>query len=198
MEATTMKKMAIPLRDFFLKIMGNPNALTFIRIVASPVVILLLLIPNRLTCFLSALVFSAAAITDYYDGQLARQKGMVSNLGKVMDPVADKLLVSSAFIMMTALGWVPAWIVCIIIGRELAVTGLRNIIAHHKEDVSASMLGKYKTGFQIAAIIPLLLHYSYFSINLHAIGMFFLWGALLFTVWSGADYFLKHRRLLQP
>jgi CDP-diacylglycerol--glycerol-3-phosphate 3-phosphatidyltransferase len=114
-----------------------------------------------------------------------------------MDPVADKLLVSSAFIMLASLGWVPAWVVCIIIGREIAVTGLRNIIAEHKEDVSASNLGKFKTGFQIAAAIPLLIHYPLWGLNAEAIGNFFLWGALIFTVWSGADYFFKYRKLLK-
>jgi CDP-diacylglycerol--glycerol-3-phosphate 3-phosphatidyltransferase len=114
-----------------------------------------------------------------------------------MDPVADKLLVSSAFIMITSHGWIPAWMVCIIIGRELAVTGLRNLIAGEGEDVSASWLGKYKTGFQIAAIIPLLFHYPYFGINFQGIGNFFLIGALIFTVWSGADYFIRFRKLLE-
>jgi CDP-diacylglycerol--glycerol-3-phosphate 3-phosphatidyltransferase len=129
---------------------------------------------------MAAILFSAAAITDYLDGYIARTRGLVSTLGKVMDPVADKLLVSSAFIMLTALGWVPAWIVCIIIGREIAVTGLRNIIAERGEDVSASNLGKYKTGFQIAAIIPLMIHYPFLGLNPQAIGAFFLWGALGF------------------
>ena len=114
-----------------------------------------------------------------------------------MDPVADKLLVSSAFIMLTSLGWVPAWMACIIIGRELAVTGLRNIIAEKGEDLSASNLGKFKTGFQIAAVIPLMIHYSFFSLNVQAIGYLFLWGALVFTIWSGVDYFIGSRRLLQ-
>jgi CDP-diacylglycerol--glycerol-3-phosphate 3-phosphatidyltransferase len=79
---------------------------------------------------------------------------LVSNLGKVMDPVADKLLVSSTLIMLTALGWVPAWAVCIIIGRELAVTGLRNIIAQNKMDVSASWLGNTKPGFRLPPSFP--------------------------------------------
>ncbi|MEZ4524559.1 MAG: CDP-alcohol phosphatidyltransferase family protein [Desulfobacterales bacterium] len=87
--------------------------------------------------------------------------------------------------------------ICIIIGRELAVSGLRSIVAESGEDVSASWLGKYKTGFQIAAIIPLLIHFPYFGLNFHAIGMFFLWGALVFTLWSGADYFIRFRKLLQ-
>jgi CDP-diacylglycerol--glycerol-3-phosphate 3-phosphatidyltransferase len=156
-----------------------------------------MLFPNRVCTFVAAIFFSAAAITDYLDGYIARRRGLVSTLGKVMDPVADKLLVSSAFIMLSSLGWIPAWIVCIIIGREIAVTGLRNIIAERGEDVSASNLGKYKTGFQIAAIIPLLIHYPFLGLDPQAVGIFFLWGALIFTIWSGADYFIKFRKLLR-
>ena len=178
-------------------ILRHPNTLTLFRIAAAPIIVILMLFPNRVSTFTAAMIFSAAAITDYFDGYFARRFGLVSNLGKVMDPVADKLLVSSAFIMLTALGWVPAWMVCIIIGREIAVTGLRNIIAEKGEDVSASKLGKYKTGFQIAAAIPLLIHYPFFGLDAHAIGTFFLWGALVFTLWSGIDYFVKFRNLLK-
>jgi len=178
-------------------ILSHPNTLTLFRIATVPIIVILMLFPNRVTCWVAALLFSAAAITDYLDGYFARRFGLVSNLGKVMDPVADKLLVSSAFIMLTALGWTPAWMVCIIIGREIAVTGLRNIIAEKGEDVSASNLGKYKTGFQIAAAIPLLIHYPFFGIEPHPIGTFFLWGALIFTLWSGIDYFIKFRNLLK-
>jgi CDP-diacylglycerol--glycerol-3-phosphate 3-phosphatidyltransferase len=88
------------------------------------------------------LIFSAAAITDYFDGYLARRYGLVSNLGKVMDPVADKLLVASSLIMLTSLGWMPAWIACIIIGRELAISGLRNIIAQNKHGCLGVQPGK--------------------------------------------------------
>jgi CDP-diacylglycerol--glycerol-3-phosphate 3-phosphatidyltransferase len=167
------------------------------RVFAIPGLVVLLLFPNRFTTFFAALIFSIASITDALDGFFARRLGLESSFGKVMDPVADKLLVSSAFIMMTSLGWVPAWIVCIIIGREMAVTGLRNLMAEGRQDVSASNLGKYKTGFQIAAIIPLLIHYPYLGIQFHLIGMFFLWCALLLTVWSGADYFLRFRDVLK-
>ncbi|PID40712.1 MAG: CDP-diacylglycerol--glycerol-3-phosphate 3-phosphatidyltransferase [Proteobacteria bacterium] len=176
--------------------MTHPNTLTLFRIGAVPVIVLLLMVPNRFTALLAGLIFSAAAITDYFDGYLARRYGLVSNLGKVMDPMADKLLVSCSLIMLTALGWMPAWIACAIIGRELAVTGLRNIIAQNEMDVSASSLGKYKTGFQIAAIIPLMFHYPALGFDFQAVGMFFLWGALVFTLWSGADYFLRFRKLL--
>jgi CDP-diacylglycerol--glycerol-3-phosphate 3-phosphatidyltransferase len=178
-------------------LINGPNKLTLFRIATVPIIVILLLFPNELCTFIAALLFSAAAITDYLDGFYARKRGLVSTLGKVMDPIADKLLVSSAFIMLTSLGWIPAWIVCIIIGRELAVTGLRNIIAEKGEDISASNLGKYKTGFQIAAIIPLMMHYPTWGLNVQVIGTLFLWGALVFTIWSGADYFIKSRTLFQ-
>ena len=178
-------------------LLTHPNTLTLFRMIAVPIIVVLLMMPNRLTALLAGLIFSVAAITDYFDGYLARRYGLVSNLGKVMDPVADKLLVSSSLIMLTALGWMPAWIACIIIGRELAISGLRNIIAQNKQDVSASSLGKYKTGFQIAAIIPLTFHYPILGLDFHAVGMVFLWGALVFTLWSGTDYFLRFRKLLK-
>jgi CDP-diacylglycerol--glycerol-3-phosphate 3-phosphatidyltransferase len=181
----------------FQNAFSGPNQLTLFRIAAVPIIIIMMLFPNRICTLIAGLLFSAAAITDYLDGFLARKRGLVTTLGKVMDPVADKLLVSSAFIMLTALGWVPAWMACIIIGRELAVTGLRNIIAEKGEDLSASNLGKYKTGFQIAAIIPLMIHYPFLGLNVQIIGNLFLWGALVFTIWSGADYFIRSRSLLQ-
>ncbi len=186
----------MPLRGRIKKVLSNPNSLTLFRVAATPAIVILLLFPNRFCTFLAALVFSAAAITDYFDGYLARLHGLESTFGKVMDPVADKLLVSTSLIMMVSLQWAPAWMVCIIIGREIAVTGLRNIIAGNGKDVSASLLGKYKTGFQIAAIIPLLIHFPYFSVNFHAIGCFFLYGSVILTLWSGIDYFFRHRRLL--
>ena len=181
----------------FQNILSGPNQLTLFRIAAVPVIVILLLFPNRICAFIAALFFSAAAITDYLDGFLARKKGQVTTLGKIMDPVADKLLVSSAFIMLSSLGWVPAWMACVIIGRELAVNGLRNIIAEKGEDLSASNLGKYKTGFQIAAIIPLMIHFPFFGLDVQVIGNLFLWGALVFTIWSGVDYFVRSRSLLQ-
>jgi CDP-diacylglycerol--glycerol-3-phosphate 3-phosphatidyltransferase len=113
-----------------------------------------------------------------------------------MDPLADKLLISSSLIMLASLGWIPGWVVCVIIARELAITGLRGMISDKGADVSASNLGKYKTGFQIAAIIPLIFHFPYFGVNLHAIGMFFLWGALIFSLWSGIDYLIRFGKLI--
>ena len=179
------------------KICSHPNSLTLFRIAAVPLIIVLLLFPGRLFTFAAAILFSAAAITDFLDGFFARRRGLVSNFGKIMDPLADKLLVSSAFIMLASLGWIPGWIVCIIIGRELAVTGLRNIAAQQGKDIAASRLGKYKTGFQIAAVIPLLIHFQYFTIDFQAIGSVFLYAALVLTTLSGVDYFIKFKNLLQ-
>lgn len=180
-----------------VRLLSNPNFLTSFRMAAAPCIVVLLLFPNRLCTFIAAALFSLAAISDYFDGYFARQQGIESNFGKVMDPVADRLIVSCSFIVMVSLGWIPAWIICIIIGREFTITGLRSVAVETGEDVSASWLGKYKVGFQIASIIPLLIHFSYFGIHFHAIGMFFLWGSLLFTLWSGVDYLVKFRKVLK-
>ncbi len=184
------------MKRFFFRVLGHPNSLTMYRVAAVPLLILLLLFDTRVPAFFAALVFTLAAITDYFDGYVARRYGLTSNLGKILDPLADKMLVSSAFIMLIPHGRVPAWMICIIIGRELAITGLRNIITEHGDDASASKLGKYKTGFQIAALIPLLLHFPYFGVDLHAVGMLLLWMALVITVWSGADYFVRFWKYL--
>lgn len=184
------------IKYFFSHILGYPNSLTLFRVAAVPLLIILLLFDYWLWGLLAALVFTAAAVTDYFDGYIARRYGLVSNLGKMLDPLADKLLVSSSLIMLISLGRVPAWAVCIILGRELSVTGLRNVISGQGADVSASMLGKYKTGFQIASILPLLIHYSYFGLNFHAVGMALFWLALVITLWSGIDYFVRFWKLI--
>lgn len=184
-------------REKLIGLLSNPNFLTLFRVAAAPGVVLLMLYPNRFFSFSAAILFSVAAISDYLDGYFARRWGLESNFGKVMDPIADKLVVSFSFIMLVSHGWIPAWMICVIIGRELAVTGLRSVAVETGADISATWLGKYKTGFQISAIIPLLIHYPYFGIDFHVIGMFFLWGSLVFTLWSGADYFYKFRAAMR-
>ncbi len=188
-----MKSLETLLGRFF----NSPNYLTLYRIASIPVLIVLLLFSNKVCAFLAALVFSAASITDFLDGLMARRHGLESTLGKFLDPLADKLLVSSALIMLIPHSRVPAWVVFIIIGREIAVTGLRAILSEKGVVMEAEELGKYKTGFQIAAIIPLLFHYSYFNIDFHAVGALFLWAALILSVWSGVSYFLKFQEIVQ-
>jgi len=166
-----------------------PNALTIVRIMAIPIIVLLLFYPGRLVSFFAAIIFLFAAITDGLDGYIARRQNIVTTLGKFLDPLADKLLVITSLIMLIHLGRVPAWIVAVIAGREMAVTGLRAIAINEGIVISASQLGKYKTLLQVIATTTLIGHYSYFSIDLHNVGMIFLWAALALTVWSGVDYF---------
>ncbi|MDY6822203.1 MAG: CDP-diacylglycerol--glycerol-3-phosphate 3-phosphatidyltransferase [Thermodesulfobacteriota bacterium] len=184
--------------SFIKKSLQDPNILTLSRIAASPLIVILLLFPmNRFSMFLAALVFSAAAITDYLDGFFARKYGQVSNFGKAMDPLADKFLMSSAFIMLSAKGLIPGWMVCVIVARELGITGMRTILVEKGADISASIWGKLKTVFQIAALIPLLLHYRYFSIDWHTVGTALLWVAVILTVISAINYFLAARKFLE-
>lgn len=173
-----------------------PNQLTLYRIASISVLVLLLLSSNKLCAFLAAVVFSAASITDLLDGLYARRHGLESAFGKFLDPLADKLLISAALIMLIPHGRVPAWMAFLIIGREIAVTGLRAILSEKGVVMGAEQLGKYKTGFQIGAIIPLLIHYTYFNIDFHSVGTVMLWMALVFTIWSGVKYFMKFWDLL--
>ncbi len=175
----------------------TPNFITISRIFAVPAIVLLLSgAGGKTATFIAALLFSLASATDFLDGYLARTRGLVSTLGKILDPLADKLLVASSLIMLAALNFIPGWIACVIVGREIAVTGLRCVLIEQNQDVAASWLGKCKTGFQIAAIIPLILHYPYWGIDFNGIGMVFLYGALIFTLWSGFDYFYKAKKFI--
>ena len=170
-------------------IFNLPNSLTLFRIACIPVLVILLFFPHKATSFLAALVFALASISDLLDGFLARRQQLVTTLGKFLDPLADKLIVSSALIMLVPLGRAPAWMVVVIVGRELAITGLRSMAVSEGKVISADKLGKKKMVFQIVAILGLLLHYEYFGINFHAVGMFFLWLAVILTLWSGINYF---------
>ena len=183
-------------QEWLDKFFNTPNHLTLFRIACIPLLIVLMLFANRVCAFLAAVIFSAASITDLLDGLAARRFGLESTLGKFLDPLADKLLVSSALIMLIPHGRVDAWMAFVIIGREMAVTGLRAILSEKGIVMAAEELGKYKTGFQIAAIIALLLHYSYFDVDFHAVGTLFLWAAMLLTVWSGAKYFIKFKGVM--
>lgn len=168
-----------------------PNYLTILRITVIPFVVIFLFFPGKLAAFFAALIFSIGAITDLLDGYIARQQDAVTFLGKALDPLADKLLITAALIMLIPLERVPAWMAVVIISREIAVTGLRGVTAMEGSIISASNLGKYKTIFQDTALIALLLHYEYIYVDLHIVGMFFLWIALVVTLWSGFDYFYR-------
>jgi CDP-diacylglycerol---glycerol-3-phosphate 3-phosphatidyltransferase len=175
-----------------------PNSLTLIRLICIPLVILFLAFETKGASFLAALSFGTAFTTDYMDGFFARKYGIETVLGKFLDPLADKILVSVTLIMLVSMARVPAWIVMIIIAREIAVTGLRSIAISEGIVIQASLLGKYKTGFQSAAVIGLCLHYPYFNIDFHLVGMTLLWMALGLTIWSGWTYFKEFHKVFFP
>lgn len=187
-------------------VLNLPNMLTMMRIATIPLLALLLMSPTRSAGFWAAAVFALASITDWLDGYLARRMGIVTVFGKFLDPIADKLIVMAALIMILPYGRVPAWMVLIILGREIIITGLRGIASSEGIVIQASDLGKFKTIFQIVAILGLLLHYDYnwffgikhalLQVNMHNVGMFYLWIATLLTVWSGADYLARFVRVL--
>lgn len=178
--------------------MNLANKLTLARIFLVPIFMIILLtrIP-KYGDFLAAIVFIIAASTDGLDGYIARSRKQVTNLGKLMDPLADKLLISAALISLVELDMIKAWIAIIIIGREFAVTSLRAIAAGEGVIISASKLGKYKTISQIVAISVILLHELPFMIFKIPVSSFLLYVAVVFTIASGVDYFLKARKLLR-
>lgn len=143
---------------------------------------------------IAAILFIAATITDNLDGRIARRDHLVTNFGKFADPLADKLLVMTAFIVLTGQGVVPSWVTAIIIWRELSVTGLRLLLVEQNGTVlAAKMPGKIKTTTQFIAIIFLLLHDVIFAIWNIPFGQIMLYICLFFTVYSGIDYFVKGR-----
>lgn len=187
-------------------VFNAPNILTMARIAAIPLLAVLLTSPSRNAGFWAAVLFSLAAITDWLDGYLARRMQIVTVFGKFLDPIADKLIVMAALIMILPYDRVPAWMVLVILGREIIITGLRGIASSEGIVIAASDLGKFKTIFQLVAIIGLLLHYDYnwflgiqhplLLVNMHNAGMFFLWIATLLTVWSGVDYLFKFVKVI--
>ena len=182
-----------------------PNLLTLARVAAVPLVVIIMLSDSREAGFWAAAIFGAAAVTDFIDGWLARKWGVVTVLGKFLDPLADKLIVLAALIMLVPFGRVPAWAVFALLAREIIVTGLRSIASSEGIVIDASDLGKYKTIYQMAAIPGLLLHYDYYwffgvqsellHVNMHNYGMFFFSIALALTLWSGFDYLYKFSRV---
>lgn len=189
--------------------MNLPNKITLSRICLIPVFIIILSIPLDLgawnigatdlpiTHFIAALIFIIASTTDWLDGYVARKYQLITNMGKFLDPLADKLLVSAAFILIVELGLAPAWVVILIISREFAVTGLRLVAAGEGIVLAASKMGKLKTVSQILAIILLLLHNFPFSYIGLPIDIILLYIALILTVWSGVEYFVKNWHVMR-
>ncbi len=167
-----------------------PNTLTVLRILLVPVVIVALLDETPNGDAIAAGVFALAALTDGLDGYIARSRGAVTTFGKLMDPIADKLLVTAALVALVSLNRLDAWVAMVIIAREFAVTGLRGLAAEQGVVIQASWLGKVKTALQIAAIIALIVFEpAPLSVDL------LVYAAVAVTVISGVDYFFGFRRM---
>jgi CDP-diacylglycerol--glycerol-3-phosphate 3-phosphatidyltransferase len=177
-------------------ILNIPNYLTFLRIITIPLILFLLQSGRPNSCLWAALIFSIAFFTDWLDGFIARKKNLVTKFGKILDPLADKLLIGSSLIMLIGLDRVEAWMGVLLIGREIAVTWLRSMLAVKGHILASSWWGKYKTFFQAISLIPLMIHYSYWSIDFHFWGTIILWVALILTLWSGVLYFIRYYPIL--
>jgi CDP-diacylglycerol--glycerol-3-phosphate 3-phosphatidyltransferase len=196
-----------------------PNSITVLRIFMVPLLVVVLLAPPQTTVwvkeqvhdvayvgwvpslvdwlsewreFIAVTIFLIAASTDWLDGYLARRRGQVTTLGQLLDPIADKLLIVSAFISLVALGFAPAWMVVVIVGREFVVSGMRSIAASRGLVIAASRWGKYKTVSQVIAITLLILTKSLDRFDF--LGVLALWVVMLLALVSAADYFVQFVR----
>ncbi len=169
-----------------------PTYLTLFRIFLVPILVVVMLTRFEGKVWLGVGIFWLASITDFFDGYLARKKKQVTSLGKLLDPIADKLLISAAFISLVEMNLAPAWMVVIIVGREFAVTGLRQIALVYDVVIQASLLGKFKMVFQVIAISLLILGEKFHS--LWVPGIVFLWIVLVLAIGSSIDYFMKFWR----
>jgi CDP-diacylglycerol--glycerol-3-phosphate 3-phosphatidyltransferase len=178
------------------EIWNLPNSLTLLRIFLVPFLVVVLLTKFSGREYAGLAIFLVAAITDFFDGYFARRFNKMTRMGALLDPIADKLLMSAAFISLVEMDpkHVPAWMVVIIIGREFAVSGLRSIAAQQGVTIAASPLGKGKMVSQVIAISLLILGYELGQFR--AVGTVALWAVMLFALASGVDYFIKFSRAI--
>jgi CDP-diacylglycerol--glycerol-3-phosphate 3-phosphatidyltransferase len=168
-----------------------PNLLTLVRIAAIPLIVWLLDDPSRKNAGLAFVVYTAASLTDFLDGFIARRYGLTTPLGQLLDPLADKLLVVSALVMLAVVHrepTFPAWLLVVIIGRELAVTGLRSIAAVEGIVLPADAGGKLKMILQSIGVPALILHYPHLGIDFHLLGMVTLLASTVVGLWSAVGY----------
>ena len=187
--------------------MNLPNKLTIGRVLAVPFFILAYMTEHFL---IALIIFILASLTDMLDGQIARKKNLITNFGKIMDPLADKVLVYSAFCLMVSDGTMPAWMLIVILAREFIVAGVRTVAASEGIVIAADMAGKIKTVLQMIAV-PLLLLFKAVTVNgyfpgvkesswaatLNIASQVFLWAALVMTVYSGAMYIINNKEVFK-
>jgi len=180
--------------------MNLPNKLSFMRVLLIPVLVLFYYFPtlgfadSNIGYYGLSIIFLIASVTDFFDGYIARKYNLVTTFGKFIDPLADKLLVMAALLILNAHGIVPMWITLIILSREFVVTGIRLIAVGEGKVIAASNLGKYKTASTMVALVLLLL-FPYADI-FETIGMIVLYVGLVLTVISGYDYFVKNKTII--
>ncbi|MEK7373892.1 MAG: CDP-diacylglycerol--glycerol-3-phosphate 3-phosphatidyltransferase [Thermodesulfobacteriota bacterium] len=184
----------LPIAPEKREVFNLPNTISMLRIGVIPVLFFLLLSPGKVMSLVIAILFIAAALTDLLDGYIARKYQIVTTMGKFLDPIADKLIVNTAMIMMIPISRIPAWIVAVIVIRDFAVDGIRNIASSNGIVIQASPLGKRKTLCQIFAVSALMIHYPFIGADAHVVGMVILYIALILTVVSGTEYFVKFYR----
>jgi len=173
------------------EIFNLPNSITLARISVVPFLFFLLMSPGPFWSLVLAALFVLASITDFLDGFIARRYNMITTMGKFLDPLADKLIVNSAMILMIPSGRIEAWIVVIIIMRDLIIDSTRSIASSEGIYIQASILGKQKTLAQIIAVTALMIHYPFLGLDSHFIGTIILYVAFLLTIYSGLDYVIK-------
>jgi len=184
----------LPIAPEKREVFNLPNAISMLRIGVIPVLFFLLLDPGKIMSLVIATLFIAAALTDLLDGYIARKYQIVTTMGKFLDPIADKLIVNTAMIMMIPIDRIPAWIVAVIVIRDFVVDGIRNIASSNGIVIQASPLGKRKTLCQIFAVSALMIHYPFIGADAHVVGMVILYIALILTVVSGTEYFVRFYR----
>jgi CDP-diacylglycerol---glycerol-3-phosphate 3-phosphatidyltransferase len=173
-----------------------PNLLTMLRIVLIPAVLYLISLETPVGNFWATMVYSLCAVTDFIDGWLARRMGLISVLGKFLDPLADKLLVMASLVAMVGMSRAPAWAVIVIVARELSITSLRVIAMSEGVTIAANQSGKEKAALQMVAILFLIIHHAYYLnfglftcfVDFHTAGMLLLYLSVFFTVTSGGEY----------
>lgn len=181
--------------------MNIANKLTLMRIALIPVFIVFFYVGTGWwNYYAAALVFIAAALTDLFDGRLARKHNMVTKFGKLIDPIADKLLVGSALILLTAIGWIHPVFVIVLIGREFIISGFRSLAAAEGKVLAADNLGKLKTVVQIVMIVVILLYSGgrgMFGVWLDILGIVLVWASVVLSLMSCVNYFLKNKDIVK-
>lgn len=194
-ESAFASKQAVKLRPLREEITDIPNLITLARMALIPLILVFIDNYSPELSAVSAVIFAFAAATDFLDGYLARRLGLVTVVGKFLDPLADKLIVLSTLIMLVSVGRVPAWLVILLMSREIAITGLRAIASQEGFVISAGAGGKTKTALQLTGIIFLLFHFKYpilffdYVLDFHEVGIMLLYLSLVMSILSAVEYF---------